>query len=177
MFLALVLGLAPFLSYASRSRFSASRLLPRYGSVGSVGSVGSELVYTVTVTNERKKTQRGVFLGEDLPDPRPSYPEFALVAEPEEESRNWWDRRYLFYRWMWLIDQRLRADVKESPCSDMAPQDTADVPMRMTPTRRGMLRLALSLSVCFLQEARQGGFVGDQVLRSWLLVPRCVAWR
>jgi uncharacterized protein (DUF58 family) len=135
VFLALVLGLAPFLSYASRSRFSASRRLPRYG------SVGSELVYTVTVTNERKKTQRGVFIGEDLPDPRPSYPEFALVAEPEEESRNWWDRRYLFYRWMWLIDQRLRADVKESPCSDLAPQDTADVPMRMTPTRRGMLRL------------------------------------
>lgn len=134
-FLAIVIGASPVLALFSRSRFAVDRLMPRFG------SVGSELVYGVRVKNLTKHFQRGVAVVEDLPDPRPSVKEFSLTPEPGEEKRNFWDRRYLFYRWKWLIEQRIHARTEEGICPDLEPEGTAEVQMKLVPLRRGSLRL------------------------------------
>jgi len=134
-FLALLLGAGPFLAILSRSKFAVDRRLPRFG------SVGSELHYLVRVKNLSRRFQRGVWVIEDLPDPRPSVREFSITPEPGEEKRNFWDRRYLFYRWKWLLKQRVRARPEESLCPDLEPGGEVEVPMKLLPLRRGTLRL------------------------------------
>ena len=135
MFLACVIAVAPFLTRFSRSRFAVERRMPRFG------SVGCELVYSVVVRNLKARFQRGVGVLEELPDPRPSVREFSVTPEPEEHKRNWWDRRYLFYRWKWLIEQRIRAVPKESPCPDLEPEGRVEVKMKLMPIRRGPMVL------------------------------------
>lgn len=134
-FLALALCSGPFLALCSRSKFAVARTMPRFG------SVGSELVYTVRVGNLSKRFQRGIAVLENLPDPRPTVKEFSLTPEPNEEKRNFWDRRYLFYRWKWLLRQRIRARLEESPCADLEPEGSVEVRMKLTPVRRGLMRL------------------------------------
>lgn len=133
-FLSFLILASPFLAQASRSRFEVERRMPRFG------SVDCELIYTVRVRNVTRRFQRGVAVIENLPDPRPSVREFSITPEPGEEKRNWWDRRYLFYRWKWLIDQRVHGRPEESDCPDIEPGGVVDVPMKLTPIRRGPMR-------------------------------------
>lgn len=135
MFLAFVIVGAPLLTRFSRSRFAVERRAPRFG------SVGSELAYSVVVENLQDGFQRGVSVMEDLPDPRPSIREFSLTPEPDEHKRNWWDRRYLFYRWKWLIAQQIRAMPTESQCPDLEPNGSVEVKMKLMPLRRGAMVL------------------------------------
>jgi uncharacterized protein (DUF58 family) len=126
---------APWLTLFSRARFEVERNLPKFG------SVGAKLNYQLRVKNLTRRAQRGIFAVDDLPDPRPSVHEFCTIVEPGEERRNLWDRRYLYYRWSWLMDQSVRAEVDESECPDMEPGEVVSVSMNLVPTRRGRLRL------------------------------------
>jgi len=135
MFLAFVIVGTPVLTRFSRSKFAVERRVPRFG------SVGNELAYSVVVKNLKDSFQRGVSVLEDLPDPRPSIEEFSTTPEPDEHKRNWWDRRYLFYRWKWLIEQRLRAAPIESECPDLEPNGSVEVKMKLMPLRRGPMVL------------------------------------
>ena len=134
-FLAIVIGSGPFLAVFSRSKFGVERRMPRFG------SVDTELSYAVRVKNLSKRFQRGVSVVEDLPDPRPSVREFSITPEPGEEKRNFWDRRYLFYRWKWLLAQRIHARPEESQCPDLEPEGSVEVPMKLVPLRRGAMCL------------------------------------
>ena len=73
------------------------RILPKFG------SVGIPLQYRIIVRNRSRKPQTALSLIEELPDPRPTFEEFAGTPEPGEERRNWVDRAYGYYRWRWLL--------------------------------------------------------------------------
>lgn len=133
--LVLMVGISPFLSLTSRARFAAERSLPRFA------SVDTEMVYQIRVRNLSSRRQRGVAVMEDLPDPRPSVREFSLIPEPGEEKRNFWDRRYLYYRWRWLLQQSVRARAGEAPCEELESEGEGEASLRLMPTRRGRLRL------------------------------------
>jgi len=133
--LTLIVLVAPFLTLISRSRFSAERRLPRFA------SVDAEMVYQVRVRNLTSRPQRGVSVMEDLPDPRPSVREFSLIPEPGEEKRNFWDRRYLYYRWRWLLARSVKAEAREGPCEELEPNGVGVARLKLKPTRRGRLRM------------------------------------
>jgi uncharacterized protein (DUF58 family) len=130
---ALVLSMlsAPF----GRPRLTVERLAPKFG------SVGQRLNYRLIVRNQSPRRQAGLKLLEDLPDPRPTFEEFALTPEPGEHRRNWVDRHYGYYRWRWLLARNVRARLEETSLPPLAPDQEASVSASLVPLRRGVLRL------------------------------------
>ncbi|MCC7373269.1 MAG: DUF58 domain-containing protein [Verrucomicrobiales bacterium] len=113
--------------------FAIERTLPRHA------SVGAPLRYRLTVHNRTRRWYRGTEFWEGVPDPRPTPLEFSTLAEPEEAARNWFDRRYRFYRWTWLCQRNRRARVDPTPLPDLPPGGSVDVTIEMQPLRRGRL--------------------------------------
>jgi len=129
-FLLSLLLMAMCLSAFYRGHFSAQRLAPRYG------TVGSPMHYQVRIKNLSDRPQSGLTLLEDLEDPRPSFVAWhaAKVAE---------DRRVKSFR----ISGGKRygktfrmAVLRNSPVADAAPRQEMNVPIELTPLRRGLLR-------------------------------------
>ena len=141
-FLAVLVFLAFVLRYFVRFKFTAERILPRYG------SVGARLDYKLLLTNLTKDVQRGLRVRDWMADPRPSLEAFALTPEPGEHKRNWFDRTYLFYRWRWLMDWNLKAESMEVEVEPVGPGDTVEVDMRLMPLRRGVIRLEAVRVAC-----------------------------
>jgi len=109
------------------------RELPR------LGSVGERLQYTVRYTNLGARGLR-YFLLEDLPpDPVPSRELFLSSVEPGEELRNGFDRLFIAYRWMWLVDSRLLFSSKSVVCEKLKGRETGHCVMEVVPRRRGVV--------------------------------------
>jgi len=125
-----------------RPRLGLERILPKFG------SVGERLRYRIVVRNRGHRPQNALKLIEDLPDPRPSFEEFARIPEPGEEQRNWIDRTYGYYRWRWLMARNLRAHIPEVAAPDLAPGGEGVIAAELTPVRRGVLRLIGTTVAC-----------------------------
>ena len=116
-------------SFLSLTRFSVSRRLPRFG------TVGQPLRYGVTIKNQTARTQTGLTLLEDLADPRPAFPEWLAFQQAES-------RRVRPFR---MIERRrknpfLRATVKPASVPPLPPRGEVEVPVEILPLRRGILR-------------------------------------
>lgn len=118
-----------------RLTMSIERSLPQFG------SVGRRLTYDVTVHNNSRHTARGLTYFERLPDPRPSFEEFAFSREPYEHERNWFDRSHRYYRWRWLLGRNVRAGARERVLPDIPAKQSRTIQADMIPLRRGVLRL------------------------------------
>jgi hypothetical protein len=128
--------LAAFFGMAGRRlKMSVKRTLPKFG------AVGHRLNYEVTIQNDSKHTARGLRFFEQLPDPWPSFEEFAQSREPNEHERNWFDRSHRYYRWRWLLGRNVRAGAKERGLPDIPPHQSRTIHADMIPLRRGVLRL------------------------------------
>lgn len=104
-------------------------------------SVGTPFTYRIRLHNRKGQWQRGLEFREGAPDPRPTLEQFVQFAEPGEDRRNWFDRRYRAYRWAWLTQQNIRFRPKPVPLPDVAPGATVEVTGEITPLRRGRLTL------------------------------------
>ena len=118
------------------------RILPKFG------SVGDPLRYRIIVRNRGRKPQNALKLIEELPDPRPTFEQFAGTPEPGEERRNWIDRTYGYYRWRWLLSRNIGAEITEQPVPDLPPNVECSVSAQLTPLRRGVLRLTGTTVAC-----------------------------
>jgi uncharacterized protein (DUF58 family) len=125
-----------------RPDVTVERLLPKFT------SVGDPLQYRIIVRNHGLKPQNDLKLIEELPDPRPTFEEFAQTPEPGEERRNWIDRKYGYYRWRWLMARNLVASISEVPAPDLPPNTSCSVTAHLTPLRRGVLRLTGTTVAC-----------------------------
>ncbi len=116
-------------SWSFRTRFAASRLLPRFG------TVGCPLNYRIMVKNLSAKPWRGVTLLENLADSRPSFEEFVALERAEQRA----------LRSFRVCDSQhtnafKRPRVKEAPVPPAAPGEEVEVPLTFMPHRRGVLR-------------------------------------
>jgi uncharacterized protein (DUF58 family) len=125
-----------------RADILLERILPKFG------SVGNPLQYRIIVRNRGKQPQSALKLIEELPDPRPTFEEFAGTPEPGEERRNWIDRTYGYYRWRWLLARNIGAHIPEQAVPDLAPNAECSVTAHLTPLRRGVLRLTGTTVAC-----------------------------
>jgi hypothetical protein len=128
-FLLCLLLMAMCLSLFYRGRFSAQRLAPRYG------TVGNPMHYHIQIKNLTDRIQSGLTVLEDLEDPRPPFAAWhaAKVAE---------DRRVKSFR---ISGKRYgktfrMASIKSSAIGEAGPRQEMDVPVEVTPLRRGLLR-------------------------------------
>ncbi|HUD45848.1 MAG TPA: DUF58 domain-containing protein [Candidatus Baltobacteraceae bacterium] len=116
--------------------------------VPKFGSVGNPLRYQILVRNRSRKPQNALKLIEELPDPRPTFEEFAGTPEPGEERRNWVDRTYGYYRWRWLLARNIGAHILEQPVPDLPPNGECSIAAQLMPLRRGVLRLTGTTVAC-----------------------------
>lgn len=124
-----LLVVATVFTFHFRLRFSATRLLPRFG------TVGQPLSYRVAVRNLTPKNQAGLTLLENLADPRPSFREWkALQLDDEKHVRPF------------RINRRRRtnpfqlATVKEAGLPPIPAKQEVQAEVQLTPLRRGILR-------------------------------------
>jgi uncharacterized protein (DUF58 family) len=129
-FLLLLLILAFCSSFFFRARFSASRLLPRFG------TVGAPLSYTVAIRNLTAKPQTGLAVVENLVDPRPSFEDwlaFQLAYEQRAHSFRFSQSK--------RSNPFKAASLKISSVPPIASRQELQVQCELTPLRRGLLRL------------------------------------
>lgn len=128
--LALVL-LAVAFSWFFRARFSATRVLPQFG------TVGASFRYTVEAKNLTRRAQRGLTLMEEVAEPQPSFEDWRAARRAAR-------RRMRPMR----LSPGARGDLlrvartTESPVPAAAPGQEVEVGMEVTPLRRGVLRFA-----------------------------------
>jgi len=124
-----LLALAIICSWFFRARFSATRLLPRFG------TVGQPFYYRTMLKNLTSKTQAGLVLLEDLADPRPSYREWRAVQLADERRI----RSFQLNRQRRINLFRL-ARVKPAEVPPVRPGEEVEVRVEVTPLRRGILQ-------------------------------------
>jgi uncharacterized protein (DUF58 family) len=118
-----------------RLRFSATRSLPRFG------SAGDKIRYRVVIHNQTGRLQRGLWLFENFDDACPSYEEYRGTSEPNEKRRNFIDRAFGYYRWLWLISRKRKAAAEAVPLPDLQPHSQTEVAIEIAPSHRGVIRL------------------------------------
>ncbi len=116
-----------------RLPITAARKLPRYA------TVGHKLVYRVTIANHSGKPQAGLSLYENTSDPRPTLEALLRAREPGEATRNIWDRKILYYRWLWLIARNRNIDDRPHAIAHLAPNGRAEAHVEVTPKSRGYI--------------------------------------
>jgi hypothetical protein len=141
-FLLCLLAVAWASQWLFRGQFGIHRDLPR------LASVGIPLAYEVTVSNHSRRRQRGLWLIEDLEDPRPTQQQFDRIPEPDEAQRPWLDRRYGYYRWTWIASQKQKGWIAQRPIPDLAASGKASVRMELVPKRRGVLSFQGATVAC-----------------------------
>jgi len=125
-----------------RPNLSLQRILPKFG------AAGERLRYRIVARNHSKRAEKALQLIEELPDPRPTFHEFASTPEPGEEARNWWDRTYGIYRWRWLMGRNRRAHIQEQAVPDLPGGAECSIEAELMPLRRGLLRLTGTTVAC-----------------------------
>src|ERR1017187_6570398 len=115
--------------WSFKARFAATRLLPRFG------TVGDPLNYRILVKNLSSKTYDGLTLLDNLADPRPSFEDFVALERAERRAL----RSFRVSE-----SQRARpfgrATGKKVAPPPVAPSEEVEVSVVLTPPRRGVLR-------------------------------------
>ncbi len=113
------------------ARFSVTRQLPRFG------TVGEPFYYPLTVRNRSAQTQNGLVLIEDLADTRPAFAEWRANRLLEQKFV-----RSLRFARRWRAITSKPATVKEGDLPPLPPNGEAEVRVAVTPLRRGVMRYA-----------------------------------
>ena len=115
------MALAPFF----RVRFSAERLLPKFG------SAGQPLRYGISIRNRSKQTQSGLQVLDGLSDPRLTIEEFRALREPSK-------RRKSLRLWSAPDFRRVRA-IKAQDLVPLPPHGETHTEIELVPLKRGVL--------------------------------------
>ena len=133
-FLLVVLSISVVMSCLTRckNRFSVSRKLPRFG------TVGVPLKYQIVINNNKDKPQNGLTLIESLTEPFPNFRTFQRLLK-QSKSRNDWLEKLSKRRWAIASKQILPI---------LPPHSSTPISAEILPLRRGPLRLQKITVAC-----------------------------
>ncbi|MCX6904436.1 MAG: DUF58 domain-containing protein [Verrucomicrobia bacterium] len=114
-----------------RARFTAQRLLPRFG------TVGVPLSYRISLRNQTRFVQQGLVLLENVADPRPDFAEFVALQQAEEQRMRSFSFRRHGQAWVFA-----KAKIKESPLPPLEPGREMEAQMELIPLKRGLIRFS-----------------------------------
>ena len=112
-----------------RPKFSATRRLPRFGTVGQTFD------YQVAVLNGARHLQNGLTLLEDLADTRPKFPEWKARQVAEQKTA-----KSLRFARRQQANPSKPAVIKEAMVPALPPNGEVEVRLEVVPLRRGVLR-------------------------------------
>ena len=124
-----LLVIAVCLSWLFKTPFSATRLLPRFG------TAGCPLHYRVVVKNLSARVQNNLTLLENLADSRPAFATWIAVRRAEQKSLR--SFRFSGHR---PLNQFKVAVVKDADVPPIPPGQEKEVRVEVRPLRRGVLR-------------------------------------
>lgn len=115
-------------------KISLSRKLPAYA------TVGEPFEYQIAITNTGDHLESDLQIIDNPLIMPPSREEFRTQREPDEESRNAYDRFIGFHRFMHL--QRIHTGIvtNQTPVSDISRHATVNTTIQAVPKRRGIVR-------------------------------------
>lgn len=128
--LLLLLASAIVFSWFFRLKFSAVRVLPRFG------TAGQPFVYRVRIKNLTPKMQRGLTLLENPADPRPTFEEW-LARQLAEERKV---RSLRLSRPQQRYNPFRVATLENASVPQIPPNAEVEVQIAVTPLRRGLFR-------------------------------------
>jgi Protein of unknown function DUF58 len=135
-FLLALLSVSISASLFIRYRFSASRILPRFG------TVGTPLKYRVALQNKTQKPQKGLKLMESFTGNFPSLQDFRGISP---RSNKWTARRQ---QWLNIEAQRRWAIAPAVDLPLLSAKDSTDIMGEITPLRRGLLQFKTLTIAC-----------------------------
>lgn len=134
-FLAAVFIIAIGFSLVRPARMDVIRKLPPFA------SVGAPVTYYIEVVNVRRRQKQGLFIIEDLPASKPSFDAFLQAQMSVKIRPTQWGRRLGVDLWFRLTDEHRRATTTATVLPELARRGRAQVPMTVTPLKRGALTL------------------------------------
>ncbi|MBN2695328.1 DUF58 domain-containing protein [bacterium] len=118
-----------------RGEFKIVRKLPKES------YIGTPVNYKIIIENQSKYTHNGlIFLDEEFIE-FPTFDEFIKYPEPNEDKRNRWDRRVKYYRWIWMLNYKKRAELKEFFIPPIKKFSKIETIVQLIPKNRGELFL------------------------------------
>ena len=134
-FLLAILLIAIAFSYFFYARLQIIRHLPPYA------TVGSKLYYSLTIINQTKKKQLGLYLIEQLSEPKFSFLEFKQIIRKDRKKGFISSLGYLYLKFLKVIAQERKAKVKAITLPLLKPKQETIIKAAITPTHRGIIRL------------------------------------
>ena len=135
-FILAILSIAIICSFRFRDRFSVTRTLPKFA------TVGVRLQYSIAIDNRTSKTQTGLQVRETFADPRPSSAELTKYLRNYQKKGGFVSITVIYYRWLQLIKRNQGATTKTIQLSTIAPRSSTKAMVELMPSRRGVIRLA-----------------------------------
>ena len=130
-----VVGLSMLCAIGFRARVAVRRQLPRYATVDQT------VHYSIWMTNQGTRGLNGLALEERLTARPPSLESFRRGAGREGRKRNWFDRRVGYHRWASMLSKDRGVRAQAQALGDIPAKENLRVDMRLTPLRRGYVRL------------------------------------
>ena len=122
--------------FGFRLKVIVNRILPEYATMGEKG------IYEIEIKNLSSKTQKGLIFYEEIHDPRPSFKLLLSKKEPFEHLRNAWDRKTLYFRWLWLIEKNQKARFFPIELPALPGGETIRVKALFVPESRGYINFS-----------------------------------
>lgn len=136
VFLLVILFISIMLSWFGRKRLSATRKLPRFG------TVGSPLSYRIVVRNKGHQALSGLRLMESFTNTFPSFRTFQRIirsSRTTRKGRSEWFRLLARRRWAFAPSVQLPV---------LAAQQETEITAEVIPLRRGLLRFQKLTLAC-----------------------------
>lgn len=131
----MLLGCAFLLTLRFDVRLRVRRILP------ATCTAGEKLTYLLEVNNSGSTISKGLYFTEYSGSGLPTLRDFSTLREDGENQRNYFDRKFGYYRWQWLLDQKAGANFTTSPLPPLQPGEQAQVEVSLIPLRRGYVQL------------------------------------
>lgn len=126
-------------SYFSSMRFTSDLKIKR--NLPETCIAGKELTYTVTIENHSDMMVRGLLYRETCGDSFPDWQQFCNSVEEGEEKRNIFDRKMLYYRWLWLVRLGHRLESSDQVLPTVAYGKQKEEKLTLMGLRRGNIHL------------------------------------
>lgn len=124
------------LSFFFKTVFNVRRILP------DTCTAGEKLNYSLQLENNSHKRISGQFFTETSGAKFPSYEEFDSTEEEGESDRNFFDRKFGYYRWLWLLSRSVGAQLDTFELPTLQIGEKRRVEVSFTPLRRGYIHLS-----------------------------------
>ncbi len=98
-----------------------------------------KLYYTIEIENKGRKKESGLFFLEKPKNTIPTFEDFLNIKEPNEEKRNFFDRKMGYYKWLYIIKQKTGVIPQPFKIPSLFPKEKITTEVYLNPIRRGFL--------------------------------------